>query len=221
MKKLLTILVVLLPWRARRYLLEKFWGYSLHPKSRIGLSWVFPKKMVLHEGARIGNLTVCKGLDELTMGKNGIIGNLNWITGMPSGHQLHFADQHNRKPILHIKEEAAVTNRHLIDCTDSVTIGRFATFAGFRSQILTHSIDLEKSKQMASPVEIGDFCFVGTSCVILKGSRLPDYSVLGANSVLNKKLSTPYRLYAGNPAVEKKELSGELGYFKRPVGFIS
>lgn len=91
-----------------------------------------------------------------------------------------------------VGEHSAITNRHLIDCTDRVTLGRFTTFAGFRSQILAHSIDLAECRQSARPVTIGDYCFVGTDCVLLGGSALPDCSVLAAKSLLNKPQSEPY-----------------------------
>ena len=98
----------------------------------------------------------------------------------------HFAEETDRQPQLILGEHSAITHRHLIDCTNSVTIGKFTTFAGFQSQILTHSIDLERNRQSSSPVRIGDYCFIGTNCVLLGGSALPDYCVLGAKSLLNK-----------------------------------
>ena len=35
----------------------------------------------------------------------------------------------------------------------------------------------------AAPITIGDYCFVGTNCVLLGGSVLPSYSVLAAKSL--------------------------------------
>src|SRR3712207_7972137 len=43
----------------------------------------------------------------------------------------------------------------------------------FRSQFLTHSIDLLENVQRSRPIKIGKFCFVGTNSVILGGSVLP------------------------------------------------
>ncbi len=45
----------------------------------------------------------------------------------------------------------------LIDCTARVRIGAFATIGGFRSQLLTHSIDFEAGRQTAEPIEIGEY----------------------------------------------------------------
>jgi hypothetical protein len=49
---------------------------------------------------------------------------------------------------------------------------------------------------------------------------LPDYSVLGASSMLNKEYSEPYFLYAGNPAKAIKPLPKDTAYFNRSAGFV-
>jgi acetyltransferase-like isoleucine patch superfamily enzyme len=187
----------------------------------MGIAWVFPKELILGAGASIGNLTVVKGLDMLSLADHASIGRLNWITAYPSGLPPHFAHLASRSPSLVLGEHAAVTNRHIIDCTERVVIGRYATVAGFRSQILTHSIDLRACRQDANPVAIGEYCFVGTACTILGGSKLPDYSVLGAHALLNRAFDEPFKLYAGVPAKAVAALERDTGYFKRSVGFIA
>jgi len=221
MKALLQLMLVLLPWRVRRPLLQRLYGHVLHPSSHIGLAWVFPRKLVLASGARIGHLTVVKGLDQLSLGPEATIGRLNWISAYPSGETRHFTHLRQRNPSLVLAEHAAVTNRHIIDCTECVTIGRFATVAGFRSQILTHSIDLRACRQDAKSVTIGEYCFVGTACTILGGSVLPHHSVLGAQALLNKAYTEPYRLYGGVPAADVGPLDEDLGYFTRTTGFVA
>lgn len=214
------IVLVLLPWPIKRYLLTHVLGFSIPPTARIGLAWVFPKQLIMGKHAKIGHLTVCKGMSLLQLGNFSSIGRGNWITGFPADNPDHFVHQKDRKPELIIGDHSAITNRHLIDCTNSVIIGKFSTFAGFRSQILTHSIDLEYCRQSSAPVKIGDYCFVGTDCVILGGSSLPDYSVLGAKSLLNKSYSENYTLYGGIPAKAIKILSSEFKYFSRTTGYV-
>lgn len=215
------LLVILLPWPLRRLVLCKCFGYRIHPSCRIGLSWVFPKELVMEEKARIGHLTVCKGLKQLHLGPQSSLGNLNWVTGFP--HELTSSFQHktDRRAALILDRHSAVTHRHLIDCTDLVTVGEFSTVAGYHSKILTHSLDLESNRQSCSPVSIGSYCFVGTNCVLLDGSRLPDCSVLAAGSVLKKAYSDTYQLYGGVPAQSVKALPKEWAYFSRTVGFVS
>ena len=171
-------------------------------------------------GSLIRNFTVCKGLSLLQMGEGSSIGNLNQITGFPARDTSYFSADLDRRPELILGCHAAITERHLIDCTNSVRIGKFATFAGYRSQLLTHSLDLYECRQTSTPIVIGDYCFVGTCSVVLFGSVLPDYSVLGAGSLLNKEYSQTYFLYAGSPAKPVKPLPRDTGYFRRETGAV-
>jgi acetyltransferase-like isoleucine patch superfamily enzyme len=220
MKQILMFLSVLLPWPLKRSLLEKQFGYSIHPSSRIGFCWIFPRRLIMEENSRIGHFTLCKNIDLLHLGAHAIIGQLNWITGFPSGPSRHFAHQTDRHPELIVEAHAGISSRHLIDCTARVRIGAFATIGGFRSQLITHSIDFAAGQQSSEPIDIGEYCFVGTNCVLLGGSTLPHHSVLGAQSLLNKKWNEPYRLYGGVPAKPLKELSQEMAYFRRTEGFV-
>lgn len=221
MSYLISIFAIFLPWPAKRYVYRRILKYTIEDGARIGASLILAKRVVLKRNARIGSLNVVKGLENLILDEFSIIGNLNWITGFPKGggnkNFLHVID---RMPQLIVGEHAAITNRHLIDCTSTVSIGRFSTFAGFRSQILTHSIDLVKNRQDSKPVSIGEYTFIGTGCIILPGSMLPDYSILAAGSTVNKALNDRYVLYAGSPAVPKKKLENNLAYFNRKCGCV-
>lgn len=220
MKNFIYAISLFLPWFLRRRVLEAVFGYRLHPSSRMGFAWVCPKQLTMEEGAYIGHLTVCKGLEFLWLKRAATIGKGNWITGFPLNDPNHFGHEPDRIPQLIVGDYSAITNRHIIDCTNSVTIGKFSTFAGFRSQILTHSIDLKTCRQSSAPIEIGDYCFLGTDCVMLGGSALPDYSVLGAKSLLNKRHEQRYTLYGGVPAKAQKILSEDMQYFSRTIGFV-
>jgi acetyltransferase-like isoleucine patch superfamily enzyme len=220
MKRLLALFSMFLPWPLRRTFLRGVFGYEIADDSRIGLSLIYPRQLVLKSGARIGHLSVCKDIDRLELGESASIGNLTWITGFPSGTRGHFEHQTDRKPELILGAHAAITNRHLVDCTASIHIGAFATFAGFASQLLTHSINLETSRQEAYPITIGDYCFVGTNCVLLGGSALPQGSVLGAKSLLNRAFTDRHYLYGGVPAKPIKALPETMAYFQRKNGYV-
>lgn len=220
MRNLLRLLLVLLPWKLKRALLQRLMGYQLDPAARIGLAWVYPRHLIMKAGTSIGHLTVVRDLDLLEMGEHASIGRLNWISAYPLGRPPHFMHLAQRAPELILGAHSAITNRHIVDCTERVRIGRFATFAGFRSQILTHSIDLQACRQHALPVEIGDYCFIGTACTLLGGAVLPHHSVLGANSLLGKHLEQPYMLYGGVPAAAVKPMPQETAYFQRTAGFV-
>jgi len=214
-------MLLLVPWTLRRRLLAMVFGYQIHPTARIGLAWVYPKSLVMAAHARIGHLTVCKGLTQLSMGEHALIGRGNWITGYPVDDKRHYGHQPDRDASLHLGAHAAITHRHLVDCTSRVDIGEFATLAGFGSQVMTHSVDLEHCRQSSAPVSIGRYCFVGTNCTILGGAVLPDYAVLGAASLLNTAFDETHALYAGQPARRIKPLPDAWGYFRRTVGYVT
>ena len=220
MRSLFRLLVVLLPWALKRVVLRSVYGYDVHATASIGLAWVFPTRLVMGAHSRIDHLTVCKGMELLSVGERANIGRLNWISAYPLDLPPHFAHLSARKPQLIVEEHASITNRHIIDCTEEVVIGAFATLAGFRSQILTHSIDLAECRQDAKPVRIGRYCFVGTACTILGGTVVPDYSVVGAQALLNKAYADSYRLYAGVPAKAVSPLDPGMKYFTRTDGYV-
>ncbi len=220
MKFLLRLFVVLLPWFLRRRVLTACYGYEIHPTARIGWSWIFPEKLILHEGARIGHLNVAIHLARLELGPHTLIDRQNWITGFPRGDTRHFAHRPDRDPALVVGAHAALTKGHHFDCTDRISIGAFTTIAGYRSQFLTHSIDIEQSRQDCAAIAIGEYCFVGTAAVVLGGARLPDRCVLGAMALLNSSENLPDGLYAGVPARRVKDLPRDAKYFHRAEGWV-
>jgi serine acetyltransferase len=219
---LVSFAALFLPWLLRRLVLVHLLGYTIDKTAQIGFSWICPHRLEMGPYSRIGHLNLCKeGLELLRLGEKAIIGNVNWITGEPLTSRVHFKHRMDRCPQLVLANHASITNRHYIDCTAPVYLGRFSVFAGCRSQIMTHSVDLYESRQDCFPVRIGDFCFVGTDCVLLGGASLPDYSVLGAKSLLNKSYCETYYLYAGVPARPVKKLPSGAKYFTRAMGFVN
>lgn len=215
------LICVVLPWRLRRPLLQRFFGYKLHPTSRIGFAWVFPRELVMSEGTSIGHFTVALHLDRIELAAHSSVGRSNWITGFTTGTESpHFRHQKGRRSELIIGVHSAVTKNHHLDCTSPIRIGSFSTVAGYGSQLLTHSIDLVENRQDSLPIEIGNYCFIGTDVVILGGARLPDSSVLGAKSLLNKNFRDTGLLYAGVPAKPIRPIPPEAKYLHRTEGFV-
>jgi acetyltransferase-like isoleucine patch superfamily enzyme len=217
----LQIATMPLPWVLRRLVLNKILGFEIDPSASIGYSILDVKTLKMSEGSRIGHLTYAKGLAEIRLDKFSRIGNLNWITGFPSGDRRAFVTDIDRNPALSIGMHSAITHRHLIDCTDEVRIGTHSTIAGWRTQILTHGIDLTLSRQTSQPIDIGSYCFVGTGAILLKGSRLPNRSVLSAGSVLLTRESEECALYSGVPAQKVRNFSPDSAYFRRQEGFVT
>lgn len=222
MRLFLKLFCLLLPWSLRRMLLIRCFGYELDKTSHIGLSWIYPSKLIMKADTKIGSLNVAVHLDVIEMHEFATIGRSNWITGFSTkGSSKHFAHQINRSSSLIIGTHSAITKHHHIDCTSAIAIGKFVTIAGYSSQLLTHSIDIFENRQDSYPISIGDYCFVGTNVVILGGASLPSYSVLGAKSLMNKSYSEEYALYAGVPAKFVKKIDRNAKYFTRAVGYVN
>ncbi|HTU64394.1 MAG TPA: hypothetical protein VMF52_00470 [Steroidobacteraceae bacterium] len=212
-------LALILPSALRRVLLNTLCGYAIERGASVGCSLLGVPALKLGPGARIGHFTVIKGIP-VELGEHARIGDFNFISGLPRGTSRHFREEADRDPRLVMGRHSSLTSRHYVDCSNRVEIGEFSTVAGARSQILTHAIDLGRSRQVSAPAVIGRYCFVGTACVVLKGARLPDYSVLAANSSLARAFEEPYTLYSGVPAAAVKPLSRDAAYFHRDRGFV-
>ncbi len=210
-------LLLFWPWSIRRRLLNWVCGFRIHPSARIGRSIILAKTLELAEGSEIRSLTFCKAIDRLQLSAGASIGAANFITGFSVDHTVFFRDgAPERCCELVLEENASITSRHFLDCNGGLYVGAFSTIAGIRTQILTHSVDVHKNTMAASPVRVGKYCFVGTGCILLPGSALPDYAVLGAGALLNKEFSQQNCVYAGCPARVVKTLDHEdVLYFHR------
>lgn len=214
-------LAIIPVWAIKRFLLVVLFKYDIDPSARIGYSYIFPSRLYMGPESIIGHASVCKGLSALWMGRRATIGRLNWITGFPKGSaNSHYSKQPKRDPQLVMGEHSAITNRHLIDCTDKVVLGPFSILAGFCSQILTHSVNIQAAQQCSQPVIIGRNVFVGTGTIILPGVKIPSFSVIAAGSVLSKPIFIKYSLYGGVPARFIKLINPASNYFTRSIGFI-
>lgn len=221
MKKLLKALIVIMPWPLKRWMLCKFFGYKIHPSAHIGLAWVYPGYLEMDEKSKIHHFTVVIHLDLVKIGYDSSIGRSNWVTGMSTKTDSeYFKGQDTRKAELIMGKFSHFTKGHHIDCTNSIVLGDFVTIAGYQSQFLTHSINIYKNIQDSAPIHIGDYTFVGTNVVVLGGSSLPAYSVLGAKSLLNKAYTEEWKLYAGVPAKPASDINKEAKYFYRKDGFV-
>ena len=221
-KALVQILILFFPWSIRRRILNSLFNYNIHKSASIGKSFIFSDKLIMKEHSKIGHFTFCNNIDGLELGEYARIGTFNYITGLTIKNRKFFMHRTDRKCLLEIGKHSAITSRHFIDCTDRVKVGEFTTIAGIRSQIFTHSINIKENIQDCKAIEIGSYCFMGTNSTILPGSKLPDYSVLGAGSVLNKSYEEEFTLYGGVPAAVIKNMSkDDTEYFNRTTGFVS
>ena len=221
--KIINCLICILPWKIKRLLLTHFYGYKIDKSAKIGLSYIYPKSLEMGPNTVIRNFCVCIHIDLLKMDNNSRIGRGNWITGFPTNSKSDFfSHQQNRKAELLVGNNTLILRNHHFDCTNQIKIGSFTTIAGYNSQFLTHSINIHKNIQDSMPIEIGDYCFIGTRNIFLGGSIIPSKSVTAAGAVVTKDLSSAesYSLFGGVPAKFIKRLSTEDLYFQRTKGDV-
>jgi acetyltransferase-like isoleucine patch superfamily enzyme len=218
-RALLFVLAAQLPGRVRERVVRAVFGYEVHPQARVRLCLVSVKHLSLGKNASIGTFTVCKGLDNLILEEEAQIGRLNWITATPKGSGEYFGHLSNRDPSLVMRRHTTITHRHLIDCTDRVEFGEFSGIGGYHATVLTHSVDLNENRQDAAPIEVGEYTFVGTNCILLSGSVVPSYSAVAAGSVFRGRPAES-GLYAGVPAKRVADLPTDAKFFAREHGRI-
>lgn len=218
-KKLIGLIIVFFPGLLKKYLYKTVFGYKIDPTAKIGFSYIACEHMLLEKNTRIGHFNIIKGLNEVLIKESAIISSLNWISAYPKTGKTFFKNYSSRQPNLELGCHSAITSRHRIDCTDEVIIGNYTTIAGFNTQLLTHSVDIVLSCQACKSIEIGNYCFIGTRCIILPGVKIADQIVLGAGSVATKSMRKTKSLYAGQPARFVKDID-DAAYFRRSSGEV-
>ena len=70
----------------------------------------------------------------------------------------------------------------------------------------SHKIKNKDNDVINSPKEIivGNHVWIGCRATILKGSLIPDDSIIGANTTVNRRLENTNSIFAGNPIKEVK-----------------
>lgn len=220
MKLLLAIFSILLPQKLKKWVYRRYFSWEIADSARIGRSFLYVTHAVLGEQASIGSFNVIRHLQRLELGPGANIGNMNYITAAPFHSEKKFCALEERVAGLVLEENASVTGRHFFDCNALITIGAYTVIAGRESCFYTHGIDIVTNRQTIASITIGKYCMLGARCMVVKGAALPDFSMLGAQSVLHKPMLERYMLYAGNPAQPVKQLNRQSAFFSREVGWV-
>lgn len=206
----------ILPWVVRRWVLNHVFGFSIDAKARVGFSIILAETVGIEAGSSIGHFNYVGKLDRLYLGDDVIIGNFNWIAGLPQSAQTPFFRKNpGRRSELVLKRGSMIGHQHFIDCTDRIEIGEFSGLAGFRSQLLTHGIEPLSSRQTCAPILIGDHTMIGSGCLITKGVKVPNCCLVSAGAVVGHVRPEPYSLIAGNPAVHVRFVPETAKFFSR------
>lgn len=158
------------------------WGFnnvSLYPNTGIHIEIHGQGKIIIKGRCKIGNASA------ISIGKKGTVIFGNGFTSWSSLHLVAY---------------------HRIEFKENVLIGWESTCMDTDFHKLT-KLSGGYSKGFGAIV-IGSNTWLGLKCTILKNTKLPDYSVVGGNSVLNRDytVDTPsYCVLAGNPASLRKK----------------
>ncbi len=201
-----------LPMPLKRLVARWVYGWDIHPTAYIGPSVLTVRHLSMGPGASIGGRNTITNVNHLRMGEGATIGSGNMVKGWWDHPTQPLSE---RDPSLVLGDHAQIASYHYIDCVDTLELGPHAAIAGFRSTVLTHSIDLVRDKYVVGPVILGEYAGVMSGCLLLAGTRVPPRSIVAAGSVVDTKLSAELTLYRGNPAVAVRELPERLGYFQR------
>jgi acetyltransferase-like isoleucine patch superfamily enzyme len=201
-----------LPMSLKRLVARWVYRWDIHPTAYIGPSVLTVRHLSMGPGASIGGRNTITNVNEVRLGDGATIGSGNMVKGWWDHPTQPLAD---RNPSLLLGDHAQIASYHYIDCVDTLELGRYAVIAGFRSTVLTHSIDLVRDRYVVGPIVLGEYAVVMSGCMLLAGTRVPPRSIVAAGSVVDTKLSGELKLYRGNPAVAVRELPERLGYFQR------
>ena len=84
-----------------------------------------------------------------------------------------------------------ITSGHRIDFTDRVTLGKNCIIGGRSSSLWTHN------RQETAPIQVGDYCYLGSEVRLAPGVKLPDECILGMGAVLAGEIREARSLVAG------------------------
>jgi acetyltransferase-like isoleucine patch superfamily enzyme len=208
------VMMLLLPMSLKRRVGRRFFGWDIHPTAHVGPSLIMVRHLTVGPGAFIGRLNLITQLEEMRLGEGAHIGARNKIKGWWLASAA-FSDIPDRQPSLIMADYAKITADHYLDCVDRLTLDEHAAIAGFRSTVLTHTLDLMRDKYVTGPVEIGHHAVVMSGCTLLSGTRVPARSVVSAGSVVTTKLTDELTFYRGNPAEAIRPLPDRLRFFRR------
>ena len=213
-----SVIVAVLPMPIARLCYRWLFGYEIGRRVSIGFSIIdvgtceigddakighfnvfsATKNLCIGEHTRIGVLNVLRGGDTVEIGKYCDILRLNEINSIREAETINVAD-----PSFILGDGSMIGASHKIDFTDRVVFGKCVILGGRNSSVWTHN------RQMTMPVTVGDHTYLGSEIRIAPGGSIAANCIVGIGAVVTKQLTTEYKLVAGVPAQEIKDLDEE------------
>ena len=156
------------------------------------------RRLKIGQATRIGALNIFRGGDEINIGRYCDILRLNEVNSIPEPDVVNETD-----PRFIMGDGSMIGASHKIDFTDRVEFGRRVILGGRNSSIWTHN------RQRTKPVVIGDMSYVGSEIRMAPGSSIAPRCIVGLGSVITGAFTNEYKLVAGVPAKEIKDLDAD------------
>jgi acetyltransferase-like isoleucine patch superfamily enzyme len=155
------------------------------------------RQVRLHERAEIGFLNILRGGEQIDLDRFATVFRFNVLNSIPENDCTTPTD-----PRLLVGPGAYIVSGHRLDFTDRISLGKNVIVAGRNSSLWTHN------RQATKPIEIGDFCYLGSEVRLAPGATLGSHSILGMGSVLTGPASGG-KVHGGVPARPIRDLTEE------------
>jgi acetyltransferase-like isoleucine patch superfamily enzyme len=206
-----------LPGPLARVWLRLAFGYRIAPTARIGFAILDARELELGPGVRIGHLSAVWQCERFVADEQAWVGPLNLIRGgkvrlrtyswVMRLNVLNAIRDHDctTEPVseIDVGAGAVIVSGHWLDFTDRITLGRNVILGGRNSSLWTHN------RQQTAPIEIGDFCYLGSEIRVAPGAKLPERCIVALGSVLSGAIEPAGSLVGGVPAKVVRPLRPE------------
>lgn len=207
MKRIQSIIVSILPSKLKIYILRKL-GFSIGNNSYIGFLAILDcANITIGDNVYISGFNLIHRIQNFVVESYCKFDSFNWITGGGTGS-------------FSIHNNSAITRFHFFEASGNIEIGDNSIIAGRGSHFFTHGLAPHSLNDVRS-IEIGPWCYIGSSSRFAPGSSIAKATFVGMGSVVVKKFETSYILIGGSPAKILKNLSPKDKYFDRKYIFHS
>jgi acetyltransferase-like isoleucine patch superfamily enzyme len=207
MPKLMTLvnlILIVMPNPVKIFLYRNFLGWQIGSEVKIGFSYLDSKKVVIHDGARIGHFNVFRNLKELHISSECYIANFNEFFGA-------LYDGEQWKSSLYLDDGAMIMSHHFFDVSGLIYLGEKAIVGGRNSHFWGRTRKYDENRQpilAALDINIGESVYIGARSTLI-GCTIPRGAIVGAGSVVTSKEfklqeDSDSILIAGNPASIRK-----------------
>jgi acetyltransferase-like isoleucine patch superfamily enzyme len=201
--------VAVLPNRLKLAAYRSYFGYRIGEDVRIGLSLLDAGCVDLGDGVSIGHGNLVVDVGRLVVGPHARIGELNLVRGgdevsLGAGCEIRRRNElnsivepdtdHPADPRLIIGAGSVVTDGHRLDFTDRIELGEKVIVGGRHSSLWTHN------RQRTAPIAVGASTYLGSECRLAPGAALPARSIVALGSVVSGELTGDDSLIGGMPA---------------------